>query len=169
MLIGAALATLAAPRRATGAARAFFEGAGYAMTHIVSLIVIATCFGAGIRQLKLNEPIKDAIVTSPQLVWPLSGGITMGFAILCGSGMAATQSLYDFYVTDSMGTELMLQIGALVSVAAAAGRTMSPVAAVVLTCANLTESQPLAVARRVALPLLVAMPATIALAWWRGG
>jgi DcuC family C4-dicarboxylate transporter len=68
-----------------------------------------------------------------------------------------------------METELMLHIGALVSVAAAAGRTMSPVAAVVLTSASLTESQPLAVARRVAFPLLVAMPVTIAVAWWRGG
>jgi DcuC family C4-dicarboxylate transporter len=63
----------------------------------------------------------------------------------------------------------LLRIGALTAIAAAAGRTMSPVAAVVLTCSNLTESQPFALVRRVAPPLLIATAVTIAVAWWRGG
>jgi DcuC family C4-dicarboxylate transporter len=169
MLIGVALATLAAPRGAGGTARAFFEGAGYALTHIVSVIVIASCFGEGIKQLNLDEPIRRLIAANPDAVWPLAGGLTLGFAALSGSGMAATQSLYGIYVSDTMGTELMLRVGALVSICAAAGRTMSPAAAVLLTSASLTNSQPLLLARRVAVPLLVASCVTVAVAWWRGG
>jgi DcuC family C4-dicarboxylate transporter len=169
MLLGTALAALAAPRRSGTAARVFFEGAGYALTNIVSLIVIAQCFGTGIKQLRLDEPVRLLIGNSPGLVWPLSGGLTLAFAALCGSGMAATQSLYGIYVSDVMGTELMLRVGAVVSIAAAAGRTMSPVSAVVLTGSSLTDSQPLAVARRVAVPLLVATLVTVVVAWLRGG
>jgi DcuC family C4-dicarboxylate transporter len=88
---------------------------------------------------------------------------------LCGSGYAATQSLYTIFVNSAMGTEMMLRVGAVVAVAAAAGRTMSPVAAVNLTSANLTDTEPIAIARRVALPLLVATAVTILVAWWRGG
>jgi DcuC family C4-dicarboxylate transporter len=46
-----------------------------------------------------------------------------------------------------------LLVGAVVSLSAAAGRTMSPVAAVVLMCAALTETSPGDLVRRVALPL----------------
>ena len=48
-----------------------------------------------------------------------------------------------------------LRVGALVSIAAAAGRTMSPVAAVTLMSASLTETGPLELARRVAGPVLI--------------
>jgi DcuC family C4-dicarboxylate transporter len=169
MLIGAALAAFAAPRKAGQTAKVFFEGAGLALTNIVSLIVIAQCFGTGIKQLKLDEPIRQLIVGRPDLVWPLAGGFTLAFAVLTGSGMAATQSLYGIYVTPGMGLEMMLRVGAVTSVAAAAGRTMSPVAAVVFACAGMTDSQPLAIARRVAGPLLAATAVTVLVAWARGG
>jgi DcuC family C4-dicarboxylate transporter len=104
----------------------------------------------------------------PELVWLLSGGITVAFAALCGSGMAATKSLFQTFAFAGLGTETLLRVGAVTSIAAAAGRTMSPVAAVVLTCSKLTDSNSLAIARRVAGPLIVAMGATIVFAWWRG-
>jgi len=169
MLVGTALAALAAPRTAGSVAKVFFEGAGYAFAQIISLIVAATCFAKGIDQLQLDEPIRRVIGGSPELVWPVAGGLTLAFAALCGSGMAATQGLYAFYVSDSMGTELMLRVGAVVAVTAAAGRTMSPVAAVTLICADMTDTRPLDIARRVAVPLLVASCVTVAVAWWRGG
>ena len=51
---------------------------------------------------------------------------------------------------------------------AAAGRTMSPVAAVTLMCASLTESEPLALAKRVAGPLLVGLAVVVLTAFWMG-
>lgn len=168
MLIGAVLAAFAAPGRAGATARVFFEGAGYALTNIVSLIVVAACFGAGIKELHLDSPIQTLIGQRPDLVWPLAGTTTLAFAALSGSGMAATQSLFKTFAISELGTETLLRVGALTSIAAAAGRTMSPVAAVVLTCGKLTDSEPLVIARRVALPLLVATATTIGFAWWKG-
>jgi C4-dicarboxylate transporter, DcuC family len=169
MLVGAALASLTTPRKAGQLAGSFFEGAGLAFARIISIIVVATCFGEGIKLLHLDEPIRQAIQGREALVWPLAGTITMLFALLCGSGMAATQSLYGVFVTESMGTETMLRVGGVVAVSAAAGRTMSPVAAVNLISADMTNTEPLAIARRVAVPLIVATAVTIAVAWWRGG
>jgi DcuC family C4-dicarboxylate transporter len=169
MLFGTALAALASPRKAPDAAKVFFEGAGLALTRIVSVIVSAQCFGKGIEQLHLDDPIRELILVRPDLVWSLSAGVTLAFAALCGSGMAATQSLYGFYINSEMSLGLMLRVGAVTSIAAAAGRTMTPVAAVVLTSAELTDSKPLAIARRVAVPLLVATTVTVLVAWYRGG
>lgn len=169
MLFGTALAALASPRKAPDAAKVFFEGAGLALTRIVSVIVSAQCFGKGIEQLHLDDPIRELILVRPDLVWSLSAGVTLAFAALCGSGMAATQSLYGFYVNSEMSLGLMLRVGAVTSIAAAAGRTMTPVAAVVLTSAELTDSKPLAIARRVAVPLIVATIVTVLVAWYRGG
>jgi len=44
MLIGTLAAVAANPRAGAGVPKAFFEGAGYAFTNIISLIVIANCF-----------------------------------------------------------------------------------------------------------------------------
>jgi DcuC family C4-dicarboxylate transporter len=169
MLFGSALASLTTPRSAGRAAASFFEGAGLAFTRIISIIVVANCFGKGIEELQLDAPIRDAIHGREELVWPIAGSLTLLFALLCGSGMAATQSLYKFYVTDGMSTEMMLRVGGVTAVTAAAGRTMSPVAAVNLVSADMTVTEPLAIARRVAVPLLIASAVTIAVAWWRGG
>jgi DcuC family C4-dicarboxylate transporter len=169
MLVGAALASLTAPRCAGQAAGSFFEGAGQAFARIISIIVVATCFGKGIELLQLDAPIRDAIRGREDLVWPIAGSLTLLFALLCGSGMAATQSLYKFYVTDTMSTEMMLRVGGVVAVTAAAGRTMSPVAAVNLVSADLTDTEPIAIAKRVVIPLLIASAVTITVAWWRGG
>lgn len=169
MLIGAVLAAFAAPSRAAATAKVYFEGAGFALTHIVSVIVVATCFGTGIKQLHLDSPIRAFIGDRPDFVWLTAGGLTWAFAFLSGSGMAATQSLFEIFVTKAMSLEQALRVGAVTSIAAAAGRTMSPVAAVVLTCAQLTDANGLAMVRRVAIPLVAATMATVAVAWWRGG
>jgi DcuC family C4-dicarboxylate transporter len=86
----------------------------------------------------------------------------LGFAVLCGSGMAATQSLYGFFVDPAreLGAD-PLRVGAVMALAAAAGRTMSPVAAVTLMCASLSGAEPLTLARRVAGPLAAGIGAVL--------
>jgi DcuC family C4-dicarboxylate transporter len=164
MLLGAALAVLAEPKAAGVSAKLFFEGAGYAFTNIVAVIVTAQCFGKGVELIGLSEQIGALVAGSRSWLWPCAAALALAFAALCGSGMAATTSLFPFFAVEGIGTGVLLRVGAVVSIAAAAGRTMSPVAAVVLMCAALTGSQPLAIARRVALPLLAATVATAAVA-----
>ncbi len=156
MLVGVAAAALAAPRQAARIPRAFFEGAGYAFATVVSLIVTASCFGVAIEQIGLAARLAQVIQAAPDLLLPMAATVPLGFGALSGSGMASTQSLYGFFVKPAELAGLdRIDLGAVVSIAAAAGRTMSPVAAVTLMSATLTDTNPFALARRVALPLLL--------------
>ncbi len=164
MLVGVLAAALAAPRKAGGCGKAFFDGAGYGFTHVVSLIVVATCFGKGIEGVGLATRLGQLIEAEPTLLQPLAGGVPCAFAWVCGSGMAATQSLYGFFHGPAVAAGAdPVGVGALVSVGAAAGRTMSPVAAVVLMCGTLTDTRPGELLRKVTPPLLAGLAAAIGL------
>src|SRR5262249_52940126 len=78
MLVGVVVATLAVPRKALGVAGAFFEGAGYGFTHIISLIVAANCLGAGVSAVGLADLFRELIEASPWLLLPLAGALPLG-------------------------------------------------------------------------------------------
>jgi DcuC family C4-dicarboxylate transporter len=162
MLVGSVVAALTDLRQAGQTAKVFFEGAGYAFTHIISLIVAASCFGKGVKVIGLAGVLGDVLKAHPLLLRPAAVLMPLGFAWLAGSGMASTQSLFGFFVgpARSLGED-PIQVGAVVSLSAAAGRTMSPVAAVTLMCAAMTGADPLALVRRVALPLLAGILAVL--------
>jgi DcuC family C4-dicarboxylate transporter len=95
---------------------------------------------------------------------PLAAFIPLAFAAVSGSGMASTQSLYAFFYDPAIALELdPASVGAMVSIGSAAGRTMSPVAAVTLMCATLTGTNPFMLAKRVAVPLLVGIVVVVML------
>jgi DcuC family C4-dicarboxylate transporter len=156
MLIGVAVAAVVTPNRARDCVKEFFTGAGYGFTNVVSLIVAAACFGKAIEGAGVARTLGALIEQVPGLMQPLACFVPLAFAALCGSGMASTKSLYGFFHDPAVRLGLdPVSVGALVSLGSAAGRTMSPVAAVVLMCGTLTGTNPLTLAKRVAVPLLV--------------
>jgi DcuC family C4-dicarboxylate transporter len=169
MLVGTLVAALTSLGQAGRAAKVFFEGAGFALTNITSLIVAAGCFAKGVEVAGLAAPLEHAIGASPRLLVPLAALLPAGFAWVSGSGMASTEGLYRFYYepANELGVDT-LRVGAVVSLSAAAGRTLSPVAAVVLMAASLTGATPLAIVRRLALPLLAGVTAVVIAAMLTG-
>jgi DcuC family C4-dicarboxylate transporter len=165
MLFGVVVAALVSRQSPGAITRVFFEGAGSAFSYIIALIVAATCFGEGVKQVGFDAVISRLIAGAPGLLLPIAGAVPLAFAVLSGSGMAATQSLFRFFVEParSLGID-PIHVGAVVSVSAAAGRTMSPVAAVTLMSASLTDTSPLELAHRVVLPLLVSTAVMVAVA-----
>jgi DcuC family C4-dicarboxylate transporter len=162
MLVGVVAAALTSGKKALQSSRAFFEGAGYAFASIISLIVSASCFGEGVRLLGLARLLGQLIDYWPALLLPTAGLLPLAFAWLCGSGMATTQSLFSFFVLPAQNVQMdPVSVGAVVSIAGAAGRTMSPVAAVTLMSAALTDTRPLDLVRRVAGPLLVGITGVV--------
>jgi DcuC family C4-dicarboxylate transporter len=163
MLVGVAVAALSSPGKAGGTATAFFQGVGYTVTNVISVIVVANCFGEGIRLSGLDNHLGEALVAAPALLLPAAALVPLAFAWVCGSGMATTQTLFRFYVEPAyaLGHD-PLQVGAVVALAAAGGRTMSPVAAVVLLSASLSGAESLALVRRTALPVLAGLSAVVA-------
>jgi DcuC family C4-dicarboxylate transporter len=162
MLIGVVVAALTTPSKSAGTATAFFDGVGYAITHIISVIVAANCFGEGVQLSGLGTYLAGAIESAPQLLLPSAGAIPMSFAWVCGSGMATTQTLFRFFLGPALSVEAdPVQVGAVVSLGAAAGRTMSPVAAVVIMTATMCGTTPLAIVRRTAVPMIAGMIAVV--------
>lgn len=165
MLVGVAAAVLTSPGTFWESTRVFFEGAGYAFTVIISLIVTATCFGEGVKMIGLAALLGQMIAKFPDLLVPLAGLLPMSFAFLSGSGMASTQSLFRFFAEPAQELNVVAeQVGAVVSLGSAAGRTMSPVAAVTLMCASLTGATPVDLVKRVAGPLLAGMTVVVIVA-----
>jgi len=164
MAAGALVAAVVTPSQARGCVKQFFEGAGYGFAHVVSLIVTANCFGTAIREAGLAASLGRLIELAPDLMQPLAALVPLGFAAVSGSGMASTQSLYGSFHGPAVALGLdPVSVGALVSVGSAAGRTMSPVAAVVLMCGTLTGTNPFTLVKRVAVPLLVGMVVVVTL------
>ena len=165
MLVGVLAATLTTRRAFRTTVSSFFEGAGYGFTHIIGLIVSATCFGEGIKLIGLDRTVGQLIAAGPGLLVPFAALLPLAFGTVSGSGMAATQSLFASYIGPIQQTGAdPFHIGAVVSIGAAVGRTISPVAAVTFMCAKMTDTEPFALAKRVALPALVGLVLIVILA-----
>ena len=85
--------------------------------------------GTGISSFMLPTAVAEGDEGADWFFVPMGGrpldgtaGVTLT-APWDGHGMAATQSLYAFYINSGMSLELMLRVGAVVSISAAAGRT----------------------------------------------
>ena len=153
MLIGVTAAVLVAPKNAGKVSAAFFEGAGYAYTHVISLIVTAKIFTEGVKANHLMELLIGALAGQTLLAIFASIALPYLLAIICGSGIAPTVAVMNVLIpaTSRLGLDA-IGLGATTAMSAHFGRTMSPAAAVVALCAQLSGAEPLALIRRVAPP-----------------
>jgi DcuC family C4-dicarboxylate transporter len=154
MLIGIAAAALTSPRACGQLATAFFEGAGYAYTHVISMIVVASTYAEGIRLSGLIALVVKALVGWPNLALAVSTLAPWALAVISGTGIAPAISVMEFFVpvADSMHLD-PVRLGTVAAVGSHFGRTMSPAAAVVAMCARLSYSPPSTLLREVAIPL----------------
>ena len=74
------------------------------------LIVAANCFGEGVRQIGLAGELGRVILAAPGLLLPLAALVTLTFAWVCGSGMAATQSLFEYFAAPALQLELEVDV-----------------------------------------------------------
>ena len=141
-------AAVMVPGQLRGVASAFFEGAGYGYAHIISLIVAANCFGQAIREIGIAHTMGEFIREWPDLLMPAAGIIPLAFAALCGSGMASTQSLFNFFAEPALLLDIdPTHVGAVVSVASAAGTAIRYSASALppkIRSRSATETSPIA-------------------------
>jgi DcuC family C4-dicarboxylate transporter len=81
MLLGAAVAALVTPRKSLETVGAFCTGAGYAYTHIISLIVAARCFGAAIDEIGFADAVAGLILDQPLLMYLTAWLLPLAFAL----------------------------------------------------------------------------------------
>jgi DcuC family C4-dicarboxylate transporter len=164
MLVGVSLAWAVAPRSGSRLAHEFFEGAGYAYTHVISLIVAASTFAEGVRRSGLIQVLVSLLADRPALAPAASALLPWGLGVVSGSGIAPAVAIMEFFVpaAEQLGLD-PVRIGTLAALGAHFGRTMSPAAAVVAMCARLSDQPGLSLIRRVVAPLLVGMAVMIAI------
>ncbi|WP_165222480.1 C4-dicarboxylate transporter DcuC [Aquisphaera insulae] len=154
MFLGIGCAGLTCPGAIRKLGSAFFDGAGYAYTHVISLIVAASTFAEGIRLSGLIGLMIRGLVGSPRLTLVVATVAPWALAVASGTGIAPAVSIMEFFVPvcDSMGID-PVRLGTLASVGAHFGRTMSPAAAVVAMCGKLSGAPASRMIRLVAGPL----------------
>ena len=143
MLLGVVAAGLASPSQTGKLAHAFFEGAGFAYTHIISITVSATLFAEGIKINGLIQQLVGGLAARPGPALLASLLLPGGLAALSGSGAGAASSMMRALIPSAVAMHLdPVQTGSLISMASHFGRTMSPVAAVTVLCATLALTTP---------------------------
>jgi DcuC family C4-dicarboxylate transporter len=156
MLIGVVAAGLVSPASIRGLAQAFFEGAGYAYYHVISLIVPASTFAEGVRLSGLIAVVIRGIAGWPELAMIAAMVAPWCLAVICGSGIAPAVAVMEFFVpaAGTMGLD-PVRLGTVSALGAHFGRTMSPAAAVVMVSSTLANARAADLIRRVAPPLFV--------------
>src|SRR5262249_36393912 len=131
MLVGVVAAGMTSPRSIRAVVPAFFDGAGYAYHHVISLIVPASTFAEGIRLSGLIALVIRAIAPWPDVALVAGTVAPWCLAVICGSGIAPAVAVMEFFVpaADSMGLD-PVRLGTMSALGAHFGRTMSPAAAV---------------------------------------
>lgn len=170
MLIGVAVAAISSLGTRAGRdsirdlGRVFAEGAGEAFYKVITLIVVASCFAEGIRGIGFDRLIMQATLFVPAALLPAASLFSSAFAFLSGSGYAATQGLFPIFATAVNDGAPLDRLAAVTSLSSAAGRTISPVAAVVILSARLSQADERDLIRRVSIPLLVATATVVVIA-----
>jgi DcuC family C4-dicarboxylate transporter len=152
-------------KRISELTRQFFEGLGYGYTHVISLIITASCFIAGLDAVGLIAGIVTMVSGNGPLPAIMSAILPFLLAILSGSGtapsVAFSKAVLPGLIKAGAALPAALQLGALGAIGATFGRTMSPAAAIILFAAAMAGTTPLSIVKRTALPLLAGLAVAI--------
>ena len=156
MLIGIVLAGLTSLRVIGQLSTAFFEGAGYAYTHVISLIVAASTFAEGINRSGLIRVIVKGLVCWPTAALAVSTIAPWALAVVSGTGIPPAVSIMEFFVPAAKSMHVdPVRLGTLAAIGSHLGRTMSPASAVVVVSSKLAHVPRFSLIRQVALPLAI--------------
>ncbi len=154
MLIGSALAMIVSFREISMLTKSLFDGMGAAYASIISLTITAQCFGAGIAAVGLSEVLLNTATRNGSLKL-LAAGFPWALGLLSGSGSGPILAFAQTFLTQMNGEHDSVKLAALACFGGAFGRTMSPVAAVVVYTSGLANVSPVLLVRKI-LPAILA-------------
>lgn len=151
-------------RHASGITVEFFSGMGYAFTNVISVIVAASCFLAGLEAVGAIRQLTGLITSSPAVATVLSPTLTWILAVISGSGTAPSVA-FSQAVLPTLAAEGQLAqavaLGVFGAIGASIGRTMSPVSAVMHFCSTLAGVTASDLLRLVWIPMVAALLSAI--------
>lgn len=136
----------------------FFKGMGGMFTSIVSLLVCADIYAQGMQQIGAIDYLLESVqnagfgFTSMTIVMTLLVGVT---AVLTGSGVAAFFSFSGLApsIASKFGADAVYMILPM-QLMAGMGRSISPVAGIIIAVSKAGECSPFMIVRRTLIPAL---------------
>jgi DcuC family C4-dicarboxylate transporter len=170
MVISTAIVLLVYRREVSARTKIFFEGMGYAYINVISLIITASCFIQGMKQVGLIEKLVSVVTGNGLIARAAAEFFPFTLGVLSGSGMGPSVAFSQAVLPGVAAINLIgsVNLGVMGAIGASFGRTMSPVAAVVIFTASFINVKPLEIVIRVAPALAVALAAALLASIMRG-
>jgi DcuC family C4-dicarboxylate transporter len=157
MLVGAALGFAVTLKHVDEISKQFFDGMGHAYGNVIGIIIAASVFTAGMQAIGLTGSLITAMKGSAAIAKIAATFGPFIIAVLGGSGDAATLAFNGAITPHAPQLGFgILPMGSQAFIAGALGRSMSPVAGVAIVCAGLAQVNPIDMAKRNAIPMIVA-------------
>ncbi len=152
------------PAHAATLTGSFFEGMGYAFSKVISIIIAAACFISGLEAIGVLTILSAALAANASLAAVIAPIVTWLTAVVGGSGTAPSVAFSSSMLPGvaAVNPTEAVRLGVAGAVGANVGRTMSPVAAVVLYSCALADVPLSQLWKRVAPCMVAAVVVTIA-------
>lgn len=158
MIIGCLLSLAVTRTNPAELTKSFFDGMGKAYADIIGIIISAGVFVAGMNAMGLVKAFTNAMLNNPAIVKIAASVGPFLLGLIVGSGDAATFAFNEAitpHATDFGMTPV--QMGSMATLGGTLGRTMSPIAGATIIVAGIAGVNPMEIAKRNALPMVLAM------------
>lgn len=158
MLSCSVLGLLLDVRHVQDGVKQFFNGVGNSYRDIITLMAAASVFTFGMNAVGLTGALVDVMKNSTAIARLGAGFGPFIIAALSGSGNAAAIAFNTSITPHAADLGYAVEaMGSVAQIAAAIGRSASPVAGVTIICAKMAGVSPMDVVKRSILPMLVAV------------
>ena len=136
----------------------FFRGMGNGYGSVMGIIIAAGVFAAGLRTTGLIDAFVEALKASNELArWGGSLGPFI-LAAISGSGDAATFAFNEAVTPHAVAFGMQVpNLGSLALISGSLGRTMSPIAGVVILVSGIAGVSPMQLVKRTCIPMIIAV------------
>ncbi len=158
MIIGCILALAATRTNPAELTKSFFDGMGKAYADIIGIIISAGVFVAGMNAMGLVKAFTNAMLNNPAIVKIAASVGPFLLGLIVGSGDAATFAFNEAITPHAADFGMTpVQMGSMATLGGTLGRTMSPIAGATIIVAGIAGVNPMEIAKRNALPMVLAM------------
>lgn len=161
MLIGVLAALVVTRSNPAKISEAFFKGFGDSFGRIFGIIVTAFVFVDGMNAVGLIQALITAMTSSPEIAKVAAALGPWSLAIISGSGEAASIAFNKAVSAHAAQFGLdTVHMGSMATLSGAIGRTMSAISGATIICAGFAGINPLEIAKRNALGMIIALIVT---------
>ena len=158
MIISCILALAVTRTNPAELTKSFFDGMGKAYADIIGIIISAGVFVAGMNAMGLVKAFTNAMLNNPAIVKIAASVGPFLLGLIVGSGDAATFAFNEAITPHAADFGMTpVQMGSMATLGGTLGRTMSPIAGATIIVAGIAGVNPMEIAKRNALPMVLAM------------